>query len=42
MSPAEVMFRRKLTTKLPKLREEVRLVEEMRDNDKDKKEKMKD
>ena len=41
MCPAEVMFRRRLRTKLPELREEVRLVEEMRDNDKYK-EKMKD
>ena len=42
MCPAELMFRRKLRTKLPELREEVRLDEEMRDNGKDKKEKMKD
>ena len=42
MCPAELMFRRKLRTKLPELREEVRLDEEIRDNDKNKKEKMKD
>jgi hypothetical protein len=37
MCPAELMFRRKLRTKLPKLRENVRLDEEMRDKDREKK-----
>jgi hypothetical protein len=41
MCPAELMFRRKLRTKLPELRENVRLDEEMRDKDREKKEKMK-
>ena len=40
MCPAELMFRRKLRTKLPELRENVRLDEEMRDKDREK-EKMK-
>jgi hypothetical protein len=41
MCPAELMFRRKLRTKLPELRENVRLDEEMRDKDREKKKKMK-
>ena len=41
MCPAELMFRRKLRTKLPELRENVRLDEEMRDKDREKKAKMK-
>ncbi|CAB4009281.1 Transposon Tf2-6 poly, partial [Paramuricea clavata] len=40
MCPADLMFRRKLRTKLPELRENVRLDEEMRDKDREK-EKMK-
>ena len=36
------MFRRKLRTKLLELKEEIRLDEEMRDKDRDKKEKIKD
>jgi hypothetical protein len=39
--PAELMFRRKLRTKLPELRENVRLDKKMRDKDREKKEKMK-
>ena len=38
--PAELMFRRKLRTKLPDLREAVKLDEDMRDQDKEKKMKM--
>ncbi|CAB4015033.1 Hypothetical predicted protein, partial [Paramuricea clavata] len=41
MCPAELMFRRKLRTKLPELRENARLDEEMRDKDREEKEKMK-
>ncbi|CAB4021992.1 Hypothetical predicted protein, partial [Paramuricea clavata] len=41
MCPAELMFRKKLRTKLPELRENVNLDEEMRDKDREKKEKMK-
>jgi hypothetical protein len=41
MCPAELMFRRKLRTKLPELRENGRLDEEVRDKDREKKEKMK-
>ena len=37
MCSAELMFRRKLRTKLPELREEVRLDEETQDKDRDKK-----
>ena len=46
LCPAELMFRRKLRTKLPELREDVRLDKEMRDKDrhngKEKMEMMKD
>jgi hypothetical protein len=41
MCPAELMFRRKLRTKLPELRENVRLDEEMRDKDREKQAKIK-
>ena len=40
--PAEFIFRRKLGTKLPELREVAKLDEEVRDRDKDKKAKMKE
>ena len=40
--PAELLFRRKLRTKLPELREVAKLDEEVRDRDKDKKVKMKE
>ena len=40
--PAELLFRRKLRTKLPELREVAKLDEEVRDRDRDKKSKMKE
>ena len=40
--PAELLFHRKLRTKLPELREVAKLDEEVRDRDKDKKAKMKE
>jgi len=40
--PSELLFRRKLRTKLPELQEAVKLDEEVRDRDKDRKAKMKD
>ena len=41
MCSAELMFRRKLRIKLPELRENFKLDGEMRDKDREKKEKMK-
>ena len=40
--PAEMLFRRKLRTKLPELREVAKLDEEVRDRERDKKSKMKE
>ena len=42
MCPAELLFQRKLRTKLPELREVAKLGEDVRDRDRDKKRKMKE
>ena len=42
MCPAELLFQRKLRTKLPELREVAELGEDVRDRDRDKKRKMKE